>query len=385
MADLHVEATVAGRGLDVGFSVAAGEVLAVLGPNGAGKSTTAAVIAGLVTAEHAVVRVGDRTLTDTTRGIAVPTHDRRIGLLQQDPLLFPHLTVLGNVVFGARQHRGRAQARAGATGWLEAVGVAELADRRPGEISGGQAQRVALARALAADPEVLVLDEPLAGLDVAAAATARAVLRRVLAGTPRPALLITHDLLDVLALADRILVLEDGRVTETGLVSRVLAAPRSRFGARIAGLNLVRGVLAGPGLLRTPDGQLWHGVHHGDLAAGDLAAGDLAAGDLAAGDLAAGQDGVAVFAPAAVAVYRGQPQGSPRNSVCAPIAGMEVSGAVVRVRTGDQADGAPGLAADVSHEAVADLRLAIGEQVWFTVKTQGVMLHAAPPSAAHPK
>ncbi|MGV1086376.1 MAG: sulfate/molybdate ABC transporter ATP-binding protein [Mycobacterium sp.] len=370
MADLHVEATVAGRGLDVAFSVAAGEVLAVLGPNGAGKSTTAAVIAGLVGADHAVVRVGDRTLTDTTRGVMVPTHDRRIGLLHQDPLLFPHLTVLGNVVFGARQHRSRAQARAGARDWLDAVGVAELADRRPGQISGGQAQRVALARALAADPEVLVLDEPLAGLDVAGAATARAVLRRVLTGGPRPALLITHDLLDVLALADRILVLDAGRIAETGPVGRVLAAPRSTFGARIAGLNLVRGVLAEPGLLRTPDGQLWHGAHQEDPVAGDLAA---------------GQDAVAVFAPSAVAVYRLQPQGSPRNSVCAPIAAMEVSGAVVRVRTGDQPDGTPGIAADLTHDAVADLRLAIGEQIWFTVKTQGVTLHAAPPSSARPQ
>jgi molybdate transport system ATP-binding protein len=150
----------------------------------------------------------------------------------------------------------------------------------------------------------------------------------------------------------------------------VLAAPRSAFGARIAGLNLVRGVLAEPGLLRTPNGQLWHGAHQEDPVVGDLAA---------------GQDAVAVFAPSAVAVYRLQPQGSPRNSVCAPIAAMEVSGAVVRVRTGDQPDGTPGIAADLTHDAVADLRLAIGEQIWFTVKTQGVTLHAAPPSAARPQ
>ena len=377
MPDLHVQATVVDRGLDVGFSVAAGEVLAVLGPNGAGKSTTAAVIAGLVDADSALVRIGDRTLTDTARGVSVPTHDRRVGLLHQDPLLFPHLRVLGNVEFAARRHTERSRARAGARGWLAAVGIADLADRRPAEISGGQAQRVALARALAADPEVLILDEPLSGLDVSAAATARAVLRQVFTAGSRPVLLITHDVLDVLALADRVMVLDGGRVVEVGSVGRVLAAPRSGFGARIAGLNLVRGVRVGPGLLRTPTGQMWHGTEARQPADG------------LAGDLAAGQDAVAVFAPAAVAVFRQQPQGSPRNSVSAPIAEIEASGSVVRVRMGEQDDGTPGLAADVTVDAVADLRLIVGERVWFTVKTQGVTVHAATSApeqpTAHPR
>lgn len=381
MPDLHVQATVVDRGLDVGFSVAAGEVLAVLGPNGAGKSTTAAVIAGLVDADSALVRIGDRTLTDTARGVSVPTHDRRVGLLHQDPLLFPHLRVLGNVEFAARRHTERSRARAGARGWLAAVGIADLADRRPAEISGGQAQRVALARALAADPEVLILDEPLSGLDVSAAATARAVLRQVFTAGSRPVLLITHDVLDVLALADRVMVLDGGRVVEVGSVGRVLAAPRSGFGARIAGLNLVRGVRVGPGLLRTPTGQVWHGTEAYQLA-------DELADELA-GDLATGADAVAVFAPAAVAVFRQQPQGSPRNSVSAPIAEIEASGPVVRVRMGEQDDGTPGLAADVTVDAVADLRLIVGERVWFTVKTQGVTVHAATSApeqpTAHPR
>ncbi len=358
MADLYVEATLGARGLDVEFSLPAGEVLAVVGANGAGKSTTAAVIAGLVNADRAVVRVGERTLTDTAHGVAVPTHDRRIGLLHQDPLLFPHLSVLGNVEFGARRRAGRRGARAAALRWLETVGGAELAERRPGEISGGQAQRVALARALASDPDVLILDEPLAGLDVAGATAVRGVLRRLLSSGSRPTVLITHDLLDVLALADRVLVLEAGRVAETGPVGRVLGAPRSGFGARFAGLNLIRGVLAGPGLLRTPAGHTWHGT--------------------GATDLVAGQEAVAVFPPAAVAVYRQQPQGSPRNALSAPIADIEVSGAVVRVRTADQDDGTPGVAADVTPDAVADLRLSVGDTIWFAVKTQAVSLHPVP-------
>lgn len=358
MADLHVEATLAARGLDVSFSVAAGEVLAVLGPNGAGKSTMAAVITGLLTADRALVRTGDRILTDTAQGVFVPTHDRRVGLLHQDPLLFPHLSVLGNVEFGARRRSGRGQARSQARHWLDTVGGAGLADRKPREISGGQAQRVALARALAADPDVLLLDEPLAGLDVAGAASARALLRQVLTTGARPAVLITHDLFDVLAMADRVLVLEAGRISESGPVAQVLAAPRSVFGARIAGLNLVRGVLAAPGLLRTPAGQVWHGVETGDLVIGN--------------------EVVAVFPPAAVAVYRQQPEGSPRNSVRAPIAGFELSGTAVRVRTGEQDEGMPGLAADVTPEAVAELRLTEGETIWLTVKTQSVAIHAAP-------
>ena len=357
MAELSVSVTLAERKLDVQFTVAAGEVLAILGANGAGKSTTAAVITGLLAADTAIVQVGNRTLTDTAAGVCVPTHDRRIGVLLQDPLLFPHMSVLGNVMFGARRHTGRSSARVGAQRWLTEVGADGIADRKPAELSGGQAQRVALARALAAEPEVLILDEPLSGLDVAGAAAARAVLRRVLTADSRAALLITHDLIDVLTLADRVLVLETGKVAECGAVSAVLAAPRSAFGARIAGVNLLRGVLIAPGALRVGADLVWHGT--------------------AAADLAVGQQVVAVFDPAAVAVYREHPHGSPRNSVRVRVGSLEVNGAVVRVRAEAHADGTAGLAADVTPDAIAELGLQMGEQVWFTVKAQAVGLHAA--------
>ena len=348
-----MSATVAKRGLDVAFGVTAGEVLAVVGPNGAGKSTTAAVIAGLLRGDRAQVRVGNRTLTDTDRGVFVPVHDRRVGLLSQDPLLFPHMSVMGNVLFAAG--RGPA-ARAAAHSWLEQVGVGGLAERTPGELSGGQAQRVALARALAAGPDVLLLDEPLAGLDVAAAAAIRAELRNVLTADDRAALLITHDVLDVVGLADRVMVLEDGRVVDVGPVTEVLAAPRSRFGARIAGVNVVRGVIDGPAVLRSA-GHGWHGVP--------------------ATALVSGADAVAVFSPAAVAIFRDQPHGSPRNSVFVRIAALELAGGVVRVRAADPAGEASALAADITPEAVADIGLSVGECVWFIVKTQEVSLHAA--------
>ena len=358
MADLEVSATLAGRGLDLSFGVGAGEVVAVLGPNGAGKSTTAAIIAGLLRADRATIRVGDRTLTDTARGVDVAIHRRRVGLMMQHPLLFPHLSVRGNVLFAAGRRGG---GRTDALGWLDRVGAAGLADRRPGELSGGEAQRVALARALAADPDVLLLDEPLAGLDVEAGAAVRRVLGDVLAESPtgadRPVMLITHDLLDVVGLADRVLVMEAGRIVETGSVTEVVSAPRSGFGARLAGVNLVRGVLDASGVLCTDGGQFWHGVPVEPLAAG--------------------ADAVAVFSPAAVAVYREHPHGSPRNSVGVQVAGLEATGSVVRVRAAPQSDGMPGLAADITPDAVAELGLTVDLPVWFTVKTQEVSLRAA--------
>ncbi|MCB0933916.1 MAG: ATP-binding cassette domain-containing protein [Mycobacterium sp.] len=362
---LEVSAQLASRDLDVRFSVAPGEVLAVLGPNGAGKSTVAAVIAGIVRADEAVVRVGNRTVTDTRRGLQVPPHERRVGLLSQNPLLFPHLSVLGNVVFAARlRARSRLESRRAARSWLETVGVAELASRRPDELSGGQAQRVAIARALAAEPDVLVLDEPLAGLDVAGAAALRAVLGTVMA-QGSPVILITHDLLDVLALADRVLVIEGGRVAEAGTARAVLAAPRSRFAARFAGVNLISGILVGDGTLHSAGGQIWHGLHVDET-------------------FSAGQEAVAVFSPSAVAVFRDQPHGSPRNRIRVRVDGLEVSGDVVRVRSADQPDGAPGLAADITQEAATDLRLAVGEAVWFSVKTQEVRLHPARAAQGEP-
>lgn len=357
MTELYLRARVSQRGLDVEFSVAAGEVLAVLGPNGAGKSTTIAVIAGLLRADDAVVRLGNRTLTDTGRGVCVPVHDRRIGVLMQDPLLFPHLTAIANVMFAARRHADRSGARLRARRWLAEVGADDLADRAPGALSGGQAQLVALARALAAEPEVLLLDEPLAGLDVAGATAARSVLRRVLTAESRTALLITHDLIDVLTLADRVLVLQEGKVVEVGRVTEVLTSPRSDFGARIAGVNLVRGRLVGPGTLRDAAGVNWHGTPAD--GSGSL------------------QECVAVFAPAGVAVYRDQPHGSPRNSVRVRIAGLETNGGVVRVRAAAQADGTVGLSADITPESVAEMRLQVGDEVWFTVKTQAVGIHSA--------
>lgn len=364
MSGLQLRAVVAERHLDVDFAVSAGEVLAVLGPNGAGKSTALHVIAGLVRPDDGVVRLGDRVLTDTAAGVNVATHDRRVGLLLQDPLLFPHLSVAANVAFGPHSRRtfsrrARGAERAAAQRWLREVDAEQFADRKPRQLSGGQAQRVAIARALAAEPDVLLLDEPLAGLDVAAAAGIRAVLRRVVTRTGCAVILITHDLLDVFTLADRVLVLESGRIAESGPVAEVLTAPRSHFGARIAGVNLVNGTLGADGSLRARSGAHWHAAAAPDHLAG-------------------GGNAVAVFPPTAVAVYRDRPHGSPRNTVEVTVAELDLRGSAVLVRAREQPDGAPGLAAEITADAATELRLAPGELVWFSVKAHEVTLYPAP-------
>lgn len=362
MADLQLAAQVADRGLDLELNVAEGEVLAILGPNGAGKSSAVHIIAGLLTPDSGTVRVGGRTLTDTAANIQVATHHRRVGLLLQDPLLFPHLNAVENVAFGPRARGvGRRGSIDIAMRWLDDVGLVDAAQMRPTQLSGGQAQRVAIARALAAEPDVLLIDEPLAGVDIAVATAIRGALRRVATAQGRSTVMITHDLLDVITLADKVLVLESGKVAEFGPVADVLTSPRSQFGARIAGVNLVRGNLVGRGVLRTPRGTLWHGTMSEKLESG--------------------QPAVAVFLPTAVAVYREVPHGSPRNIVRAIVAEVADAGGIVRVRGEEQPGGGAGLAADITAAAAADLRLASGDEVWLSVKATEVTLHSTSRSA----
>ena len=327
--------------------------MAVLGPNGAGKSTLLAVVAGLVRPDRGRVVLDGRELTVAGDGasVHVAPHDRRTALLGQDPLLFPHLTALDNVAFGARS-RGvpRPEAREQAQDWLDQVGVGELSDRRPGRLSGGQAQRVAVARALAAEPRLLLLDEPMAALDVDVAPAMRQTLRTVLAD--RTVLLVTHDVLDALLLADRVVVLDAGRVVEEGAASEVLSRPRSAFAARLAGLNLVAGTWSGTDV-RSEHGTAVHGL----TADPAPRVGDRV---------------VATFRPHAVAVYRQPVVGSPRNSFAVTLTGLEPLGDLVRVRA--VANG-QSLAADVTVQSVAALELAAGQQVTFTVKATEVAVY----------
>ena len=342
---LRLEASVDDRGVEVEIEVADGETLAVLGPNGAGKSTLLAVAAGLLHPDRARVVLDDRVLTgDRT---FVPTHDRRVALLAQEPLLFPHLSVLENVAFGPRS-RGvsRHQSHATARRWLEEVGAAGLEDRRPSQVSGGQGQRIALARALAAEPRLLLLDEPMAALDVAVLPALRQTLKRVLAD--RTVVLVTHDVLDALLLADRVVVMDGGRIVETGTTSDVLEKPRSAFAARIAGLNMVAGRWRG-GAVSGPDGVSIKGLATDPVPVQD-------------------DEVVAVFRPSAVSIFRDAPGGSPRNSLAVTVTDLEPHGDQVRVRAGH-------LAADITVQSAAELDLAPGTPVVFAVKASEVAVY----------
>jgi molybdate transport system ATP-binding protein len=326
--------------LDLELLIAAGEVVALLGPNGAGKTTALRALAGLdaLTAGHVTLAGQDLDLPD--RRLWTPTERRPIGVVFQDYLLFPHLTALDNVAFGPRRHGvDRRRAREQATNWLARVGLAEHAGRKPRQLSGGQAQRVALARALAVNPVLLLLDEPLAALDARTRLDTRAELHRHLAAHPGATLLVTHDPLDALVLADRLVIIEEGRLVQEGDAATITAQPRTDYVARLVGLNLYRGHADG------------HTVRVGDgftLTTTDRLHGDV----------------FVAFPPAAVALHLHQPDGSPRNTWPATVTGIQRHGDNLRV----QLTGPVVASADITPAAAAHLRLASGQPIWAAIK-----------------
>jgi molybdate transport system ATP-binding protein len=335
--------------LDVELSAPAGAVVALLGPNGAGKTTALRAMAGLLPLTAGRVVVGGRVVEEPAARVRVAPERRDTGVVFQDYLLFPHLSALDNVAFGPRcQGLGRRAARAVASAWLDRVGLAEYAGARPRALSGGQAQRVALARALAVEPSLLLLDEPLAALDARTRLSTRAHLRRHLAGRAGATVLVTHDPLDAMVLADTIVIIEAGRVVQRGDPAAITREPRSDYVARLVGLNLYRGTGAG--------------------AAVTLPGGFT----LATADPVDGPAFVA-FPPAAVAVHRGRPDGSPRNVWPATVDGLERHGDHIRVHL----TGPVEVAADVTAAAVADLDLVPGRQVWAAVKAAETRVYPA--------
>ena len=333
---LSVQARVEARGVDIAFDVAPGETVAVLGPNGAGKSTLLNLVAGLVRPDAGRATLDGEVLFDTAAGAFAAPHIRGISLLAQDALLFPHLSVLENVAFGPRSAGMRAPAaRSAAREWLAEVDALDLAERRPSQLSGGQAQRIAVARALASEPRLLLLDEPMAALDVSVAPAIRRMLRRVLAD--RAAIIVTHDILDAFTLADRVLVLDGGVIVDRGATRQVLERPRTAFAAGLAGLNLVTGV-------RTADGL--------------VAAGGETLRGIAAEPVEVGAPATASIRPSAVAVSRRAPADPSLNRVSAAVRDLEPRGDLVRVRAGE-------FAADIAPALVAELDLAEGTPLWF--------------------
>lgn len=341
---LHLEAAIAARDVDVVIDVAAGETVAILGPNGAGKSSVLSVIAGIVHADSGRASLDGEVLFDDST--SKPAYARGTALLSQDALLFPHLDVTDNVAFGPRSAgQGRAESRAAARRWLSEVDATDLADHKPSRLSGGQAQRIGLARALAAEPRLLLLDEPMAALDITVVPAMRQLLRRVLVG--RTTIIVTHDALDAALLADRVVIMDRGRIVEEGPTKHVLTRPRSRFGAQIAGLNLMSG-MAVDGGVRTADGSVVEG--------------------LSAAPVEEGREAVAVFSPSAVSVYLEPPAGSPRNVFAATVTELEPIGSQVRVRTAE-------VSADITISAVAELQLTPGSRVFLSVKASEVAIY----------
>jgi molybdate transport system ATP-binding protein len=333
--------------LDLEMGVRDGEVLAVLGPNGAGKSTLLRVLAGLLPPDGGRVSVDGTVWDDVPAGAHVPAHRRSLGVVFQDALLFPHLTVAENVGFGLRTRGVRKAVRhAAAEEWLARVGLDGLGDRRPAHLSGGQAQRAALARALVGEPALLLLDEPLSALDARTRLVVRAELRRHLAAFAGSTVLVTHDPVDAMALADRVVVVEEGRVVQAGSPDEVNRRPRTDYVARLAGLSLLPG---------TGEGRAVRLDAGGVVAVAEEASGPV----------------FAAVRPESVALYLARPHGSPRNVWPARLVGATPHGATVRC----ELTGEVPLVADVTAGAFAELGLVPGAEVWATVKASEVAVY----------
>ena len=349
---LHVELTVDRSDrftLELGFTAERGETIGLLGPNGAGKSTALRTLAGLLALSSGSIELDGQVLDDAGSDEFVPPHRRPVGVVFQDYLLFPHLSVLENIAFGLRA-RGvdRRSARARAEAWLRRFGLADYTRSRPRALSGGQAQRVALARALVTDPRLLLLDEPLAALDAGTRVEVRSELRRHLADYPGTTVLVTHDPLDAMVLADRLLVLEGGHVVQQGTPADIAHHPRTDYVAQLVGANLYRGTSRGTTVELTAGGTLTTATPcHGDV--------------------------LVAFSPTAVSLHRTRPGGSARNTWPVQVNGLEGRGATTRI----QLTGSPDVLVDITPAAVADLDLAPGTSLWTELKATEIRTYPA--------
>ena len=317
-----------------------GSVIAILGPNGAGKSTLLRTIAGLSAVDTGSITINAVTVDDAKKIFLRPPA-RSVGFVFQDYAIFPHLTVLANVAFGPRSRgSGRKAADQLAHEVLTQIGIDDLAERWPASLSGGQAQRVALARALATKPDVLLLDEPLAALDIQTRSNIRIELAQQLSTFAGCTVLVTHDPLDAMLLADRVIVLESGTIVQDATPAEIARRPATPYAAALIGVTLLRG-----------------NTRRGELTLDD-------GGVLHTADIDASGPVLAVIRPESVSVHRVQPEGSPRNVWPGTVLALEASHDRVRV----QIAGPPDVVAAVTPGAVAELGLAPGTRVWLSVK-----------------
>jgi molybdate transport system ATP-binding protein len=347
---LKLSARLAARNFEVDLTVADGETLAILGPNGAGKSTLLDVLAGLVRPDSGSAELGDTilfSLDPPAKQSWMPPHARGISLLTQQPLLFPRMTVRDNVAFGPRSAGlGRNESRRRAVHWLEQVDALELEWRRPAQLSGGQAQRIAVARALAAAPRLLLLDEPMAALDVTVTPALRRILRRMLAD--QTTILVTHDVLDAFTLADRVAVMRDGRIIEIGATREVFERPRTPFTAALVGLNLITGTRTASGLRASTGLEL--------RAVSD----ETIANEVAVG---------ATISPTALTVALDRGTEIARDYFESVVTDLEPRGDLIRVMT-ERAF------ADVPPAVIASLDLVPGMRVWASFSPSDLRVYA---------
>ncbi|HLF44197.1 MAG TPA: ATP-binding cassette domain-containing protein [Acidimicrobiia bacterium] len=338
--------------LEISIAIPRGRTVALLGPNGAGKSTAVAALAGLIPVDGGQIVLNGRTLDDSERGRFVPPEERRVGVVFQDYVLFPHLTVAENVAFGPRSHgMGRKPALERAALWMKRLALDDLAERRPGQLSGGQAQRVALARALAIEPDLVLLDEPLSALDVATRARLRRVLADHLTQFPGPRLLITHDPSEAFLLADVIHVIEEGRVTQVGSADDIRLRPRTPYIADLAGSNLLSGMAR--------DGTVQIGASRLQIADHGLEGPVLV-----------------TIHPRTISLHRGRPEGSARNTWETSVTLVELLGDRARLQVEDPL----ALTVEVTREAVRDLELTKGAPVWVSIKATEIGVESDYPS-----
>lgn len=347
------------------LEVSPGQFLTLIGPNGCGKSTLCLMIAGLLRTQG-YLKISDKTLDEPGwRGTFVSPGKRPVALLAQNPGIFTHMSVLDNVAFGPRcQGQGRRRARQRAWQELHAVGASHLAYRQGGELSGGQAARVALARALATSPQVLVLDEPMAALDVQARSQLRARLRERTRARAITVVMVSHDLVDIASLSDAVAVMDAGQLITQGPTAEVLSTPSTEFVATLTGASLLNGTLAGDEA--TPQLKLGKGLSL-RLAQWPQANADEPAWQV-------GAKAVALINSDAIALYPQQPKGSPRNVIPVSVSSLDGDGAVVSLSL-RLADGQR-LRTRLTAAAIAELGIQVGTSLFAVIKATAITLEA---------